>query len=118
MTRATKTPRVSIASLVASHNSLAAMLPENARPKMLREKTSLTRAAITERIADLQSRVDASTELVSLVSLCVAHNKNAKSIRARFRALYADAANTLPAPVHAWNFRPTDVAMILPHVTR
>jgi len=107
--------RITIASLVASHNTLAAMLPD---VKPLREKTSLTRATITERIADLQSRVDASTDLVSLVSLAAAHNKNAKSIRARFRSLYADDACTLPRPVHAWNYRAIDVPAILPHVTR
>lgn len=117
MTRKSSTPRVTIASLIASHNTLAAMLPD---VKPLREKTSLTRAAISERIAALQTRVDASTDTVSLVSLCAAHNKNAKSIRARFRALYADAtvAATLPKPVHAWNYRASDVAAILPHVTR
>ncbi len=110
--------RITIASLVASHNALVAMLPENDRPKLLRDKTSLNRATISERIAELETRVAASTDLVSLVSLAAAHNKNAKSIRARFRSLYADPANTLPRPVHAWNFRPTDVPAILPHVTR
>lgn len=112
--------RITIASLVASHNTLAMMLPENDRPKLLRDKTSLNRATISERIADLQTRVDASTDTVSLVSLCIAHNKNAKSIRARFRALYADETvrATLPAPVHAWNYRAADVPAILAHVTR
>lgn len=112
--------RITIASLVASHNALVSMLPENDRPKMLRDKTSLNRATITERIADLETRVAANTDLVSLVSLCIAHNKNAKSIRARFRAMYADPDTraTLPTPVHAWNYRATDVATILPHVTR
>ena len=107
--------RITVASLVAEYNTLAAMLPD---VKLMSEKTSLNRAKISDRIAELRERVDATTDLVSLVSLCIAHNKNAKSIRARFRALYADAANTLPAPVHAWNFRPADVPMILPHVTR
>jgi len=108
--------RITIASLVARHNELASILDV----KPLREKTSLNRATINERIDDMQSRIDASTETVSLVSLCVAHNKNAKSIRARFRAMYADDAvrATLPTPVHAWNYRATDVAAILPHVTR
>lgn len=112
--------RITIASLVARHNELAMMLPETDRPKMLRDKTSLNRATISERIADLETRVAASTDVVSLVSLCIAHNKNAKSIRARFRAMYADpaVAATLPRPVHAWNYRPTDVPAILPHVTR
>lgn len=112
--------RITIASLVASHNALAMMLPETDRPKLLREKTSLNRATISERIAELETRVNASVETVSLVSLCIAHNKNAKSIRARFRAMYADetVAATLPRPVHAWNYRPNDVALILPHVTR
>lgn len=110
--------RITIASLVARHNDLASMLPETDRPKLLRDKTSLNRATISERIADLETRVAASTDLVSLVSLCNAHNKNAKSIRARFRTLYADDACTLPDPVHAWNFRATDVPAILPHITR
>lgn len=107
--------RITIASLVARHNELASMLPD---VKPLREKTSLNRATISERISDLETRVAASTDLVSLVSLCIAHNKNAKSIRARFRALYRDDACTLPAPVHAWNYRATDVPAILAHVTR
>lgn len=109
--------RITIASLVARHNELASMLPD---VKPLREKTSLNRATISERISDLETRVAASTDLVSLVSLCAAHNKNAKSIRARFRALYADetVAATLPRPVHAWNYRATDVPAILAHVTR
>ena len=109
--------RITIASLVNEHNALAAMFDD---VKPLREKTSLNRATITERIADLRARADASTDLVSLVSLCIAHNKNAKSIRARFRAMYADpaVAATLPTRVHAWNYRACDVPLILPHVTR
>lgn len=111
--------RITIASLVASHNALAAMLPD---VKPLRDNTSLNRATITERIADLETRVAASTDTVSLVSLCAAHNKNAKSIRARFRTMYADpaVAATLPRPVtsKSWEYRATDVAAILPHVTR
>jgi hypothetical protein len=111
------TARISIASLVAAHNVLATSLGD---VKLLRDKTSLNRAAISARIADLQARVDASTDTVSLVALCAAHNRNAKSIRARFRSLYADAANTLPRPVSAkgWEYRAADVPMILPHVTR
>lgn len=110
--------RTSIASLVAAHNVLAAMITPPVKP--LRDKTSLNRATIQARIDDMQAQVDASTELVTLASLCNAHNRNAKSIRARFRDMYADAtvAATLPAPVTKWTFRPSDVAAILPHVTR
>lgn len=111
--------RVTISSLVVRYNTLAAML-EGVKP--MSEKTSLNRAKITERIDELQARVDASTDNVSLVALCAAHNKNAKSIRARFRSLYADPAvrDTLPKPVSSkgWEYRPSDVAAILVHVTR
>lgn len=110
--------RISIASLVASHNAIASTLPD---VKPLREKTSLTRAQINERIDAMNARLDASTDVVSLVSLCIAHNKNAKSIRARFRALYRDDATraTMPARVaNTWNFRANDVAKIIAHVTR
>lgn len=109
--------RITIASLVAEYNTLAAMLPD---VKTMSAKTSLNRATITERIAELRERVDASTDTVTLVSLCIAHNKNAKSIRARFRAMYADpaVAATLPRPVARHTYRAADVARILPHVIR
>lgn len=109
--------RITIASLVASHNVLASSL----NVKLLRDKTSLNRATIQARIDDMQAQIDASTDTVSLVSLCIAHNKNAKSIRNRFRVMYADkaVAATLPAPLgKGWDYRAADVATILPHVTR
>ena len=108
------TKRTSIATLVERFNTLAVIVGA----KALSPKTSLKRSVIEERVAELQAQVDASTETVSLVSLCIAHNKNAKSIRQRFRDLYARADNTLPAPVVGWNFRAADVDTILPHVTR
>ncbi len=109
--------RPSIAALVARHNELAVLVEGT---KLLSAKTSLTSKVIATRIAALETTVAASTDTVSLVDLCKAHDKNAKSIRARFRTMYADPACDLPKPVSSkgWEYAAADVARILPHVTR
>jgi len=106
--------KITIASLVNDHNVLARVLNE----KLMSPKTSIKRDVIIERIRDLRERVDASTDVVTLVELCREHNVNAKSVRARFRALYRDDAtrDTMPVPVSKHTYRRVDVPAILAHI--
>ena len=108
--------KITIASLVASYNVLARTLNE----KPLSAKTSIKRDVLIARIDELNERVNASTENVTLVELCRAHNVNAKSVRARFRALYRDDATraTMPVPVARHTYRPCDVPALMPYITR
>jgi hypothetical protein len=108
--------KITIAHLIATHNEIASTL----NVKHLREKSSLTRAQINARIDEMRAQIDASNDVVALTTLCVKYNKNAKSIRARFRALYRDTNNNdLPTRVNnSWTFRACDVSRIIAHVTR
>ena len=106
--------KITIASLVASYNVLARSLNE----KPLSAKTSIKRNVLIERIDEMNARVAASSDVVTLVELCREHNVNAKSVRARFRALYRDDAtrDTLPVPVSKHTYRRVDVPAILAHI--
>jgi len=107
--------RITIASLVNEYNALAASFDD---VKTLSPKTSLARAKIIERLDELRERVAASTDTVTLVELAAMHNRNAKSIRARFRALARDPNVTLPTPVARHTYRRADVPALLPYIVR
>lgn len=107
--------RVTIKSLVLEYNALAASL-DDVKPMSL--KTSLNRATIIARTDELRERVAASTDTVTLVELAAMHNRNAKSVRARFRALARDPNVTLPTPVARHTYRRADVPALLPYIVR
>lgn len=109
--------KITIANLVASHNVLASTFND---VKSLSPKTSIPRARIIAMIDDLRERVNASTDTVTIVDLCKRHNANAKSVRARFRALYRDDATraTMPVPVARHTYRACDVPALLPYIVR
>ena len=107
--------RITIASLVNEFNSLASAFDD---VKPLSPKTSLARAVIIERLDALRERAAASTETITLVELAKLHNRNAKSVRARFRALARDPNVELPTPVARHTYRVTDVPRLLPYIVR
>ena len=107
--------RITIASLVSEYNALAASFDD---VKTLSPKTSLARATIIDRLDALRERAAASTETITLVELANLHNRNAKSVRARFRALARDPNVTLPTPVARHTYRVCDVPRLMPYIVR
>ena len=71
-----------------------------------------------DRLDALRERAAASTETITLVELANLHNRNAKSVRARFRALARDPNVTLPTPVARHTYRVADIPRLLPYIVR
>lgn len=107
--------RITIASLVSEYNALAASFDD---VKTLSPKTSLARATIIDRLDALRERAASSTDTITLVELANLHNRNAKSVRARFRALARDPNVTLPTPVARHTYRVCDVPRLMPYIVR
>ena len=107
--------RITIASLVNEYNALAASFDD---VKTMSPKTSLARATIIERLDALRERAAATTETITLVELAARHNRDAKSVRARFRALARDPNVTLPTPVALHTYRVADIPRLMPYIVR
>ena len=57
-------------------------------------------------------------DAITLVELAARHNRNAKSVRARFRALARDPNVTLPTPVARHTYRVADIPRLMPYIVR